>query len=392
MIGGASGDMLLGALLNAGLNLDRLTAGLRSMGVGGFSIRTDIVKRGVISATLVNVDLEGDGLRRRDWPEFRSAVERSKLPSSVRADCLQVFDNLAAAEEKVHGDSPDSRLHELGTVDTLVDVVGFVMGLHLMGVEQLYASAFPAGYGVKRSGHGPLPLPAPATLAVYAAANSPVHTGGAPWFYGEVVTPTGAALVATLADFDSIDLRIETVAYGAGSRDDPERPNVVGIWLGEVKSATRTGNLSILETNIDDMSGEIIGYVSGRLFDIGALDVWITPIQMKKNRPGITLSALVENRYVSSATELVLRETSTLGVRVRRVDRYEAQREIVEVDTSLGRVAVKVKSRKGSVFQVSAEYEDCRLIADTIGLPLAEVMRRVEAEAHAELSPGYSEN
>ncbi len=391
MIGGASGDMLLGALLNAGLNLDCLMEAFRSMGVDGFSIRADIVKRGVISATLVNVDLEGDGLRRRDWPEFRSVVERSKLPSSVRADCLQVFDNLAAAEERVHGDSPGSRPHELGTVDTLVDVVGFVMGLHLMGVEHLYASAFPLGHGVKRSGHGPLPLPAPATLEVYAAARSPVQTGGPTSFYGEAVTPTGAALVATLADFDSVDLRIETVAYGAGSRDDPERPNVVGIWVGEVKTATRTGNLTILETNIDDMSGEIIGHVSGRLFDIGALDVWITPIQMKKNRPGVTLSALAEHRYVSSIIELILRETSTLGVRVRQVDRYEAQREIVEVDTSLGRAAVKVKSRGKDVFQVSAEYEDCRLIADTTGLPLVEVMRRVETEAHAELGLSCSE-
>ena len=182
------------------------------------------------------------------------------------------------------------------------------------------------------------------------------------------------------------------MAYGAGSRDDPERPNVVGIWLGEVKSAVRTGNLTILETNIDDTSGEIIGHVSGRLFDIGALDVWITPIQMKKNRPGVTLSALVESSNVSSVTELVLRETSTLGVRVRQVDRYEAKREIIEVDTSLGRVAVKVKNREKNLLQISAEYEDCRLIADTTGLPLAEVMRRVEAEAHAELRLSYSEN
>ena len=227
-----------------------------------------------------------------------------------------------------------------------------------------------------------------ATAAIYKASGAPVRVGGKQPI-GEAVTPTGAAIVSTLAQFHQVELVTDQIGYGAGLRDPEDHANVVGLWIGQLKyqSSINDSNLMLLETNIDDSSGEVLGYVHQTLMDQGALDVWFTPIQMKKNRPGTMLSVLVEDDFVDQAAELMLRETSTFGVRRRTVRRYEAERQIVKVDTSLGKVPVKLKRIGDTIAQAAPEYEACREIAQTTGLPLAEVMRRVANEAVMRGSP-----
>jgi len=204
---------------------------------------------------------------------------------------------------------------------------------------------------------------------------------------GEMVTPTGAAILTCLATFRQPPMRLRAVGYGLGTREATNYPNALAVWLGEELTPSRVTELSVIETNMDDISAEVLAYAQERLFALGAKDVWFTPIQMKKSRPGITLSVIVEPRLESEAVALVLRETSTLGVRVRRVDRYEAEREVVEVETSLGRVPVKVKRLEDAAVAVSPEYEACRQIALDSSMPLQEVMWLVQREAEARLLP-----
>ena len=390
MIGGVSGDMLLGALVDAGLPIDELQAELSGMDVRGYTLRAERVSRGALNCTLVHVDLDDEGLRRRGWDELSGTIESSRLPDEVRSKAIEVLDRLTAAESVVHGvDRHHLTPHELGTVDTLVDIVGVIAGFRLLGVQHIAAGPFPAGTGFVMSDHGRIPGIAPATAQIYAAAGAPVRSASEWGPKGETVTPSGAALVTSIASFKPIDIRVNQISYGAGSRNPEDYPNAVGLWLGEMPatSALRSpdAGLSLLETNIDDMGGELFGYVQERLLEAGALDVWMTPIQMKKNRPAVLLSALVKESDADSAANVILRETSTLGVRRRSVERYTADREIVEVDTTLGMARVKIKRVDGEVAGVAPEYEDCRTLALKHGLTLAEVMRRVADEARAGL-------
>lgn len=391
--------MLLGAMAAAGLDLALLTRELESCAVSGYRITATATSRGAVQATLVQVEISGDAPRFEKWADFERTVAASSLPATDVTRAIAVFTTLKQAESAAHG-SNDPHLHELGTADTFVDVVGAVIGLRLLGIERLHASPLPVGLGVAKSSHGVTAATAPATRQIIFAGKVPVRAGGANFPPGEAVTPTGAAIIATLADFRPATFVPETVAYGAGQRDTGEFPNVLGLWIGSLDapvppaahsagvhaaSKIRTG-LTLLETNIDDMPGELFGYVQERLFAIGALDVWFTPIQMKKNRPGAILSAILKDSAADVAAALILKETSTLGVRTRPVQRYEAEREVRSFDTSLGRVPVKLKRVGLAVADASPEYDICREIALRTGLPLQEVMRRVQSEALAALA------
>ena len=386
-IGGASGDMVLGALIDCGVSIDRLREELDKLDVTGFSLSVEPGKRGAVAGTRVWVDLDDSGRRPRLWPEFIELVEKSKLQERAVERARAIFRRLAGAESKVHGTSPEeTRLHELGELDTLVDVVGAVAGLDLLGVESLYSSPLPSGSGVVTSAHGVLPVPSPATAALFAMARAPVTPppGGAS-DAGEMVTPTGAAILTTLATFRQPSMSVERVGYGLGSRESPHYANALALWVGEETDATRVTDLALIETNVDDMSGELLAYAQERLFALGARDVWFTPIQMKKNRPGTMISAIVPSDLESSAIALVMKETSTLGVRVRPLARYEAEREGVEVETSLGRIEVKVKRLDGKSVGVSPEFEACRRVALERGMALQEVYRIVQREAEERL-------
>jgi pyridinium-3,5-bisthiocarboxylic acid mononucleotide nickel chelatase len=267
----------------------------------------------------------------------------------------------------------------VGALDAIVDIVGTIVGLRLLEVEEVYSSALPVGGGEVEGPHGTLPVPAPATLELLAWAGAPLRKDGA---RGELVTPTGAAIVTTLARFDRPEMTLERVGYGAGSRDIEGRPNVLRLWVGEAASSA-THPMLLIETNIDDMTGEVLGYARDRLLEAGAADVWFTSIHMKKGRPGVMLSVICSEAEEETVARLLLRETSTLGVRVRPVHRWEADREVIEFESSLGRAAVKMKRIAGEPPRVAPEYESCKRIAEATGLPLAEVYRVVEAEGIA---------
>ena len=386
-IGGASGDMILGALLDAGMSLDDLSDTLASLKVDGYSLKAQRARRGGLEGTHLVVELEERGRRTHTIQNFVDTVEASGLSDRVVEQSRAAFLRIAEAEAKVHGTAPgETHLHELGTLDTLVDVVGSVAGLEMLGVERVYCSPFPSGSGVVRSEHGLLPVPAPATAALFEMANAPV---AAPpnnaHNTGEMVTPTGAAILTTLATFQHPRLNVGRIGYGLGTRDSQQYPNALALWLGTEPAAKYNAGVKLIETNIDDMSGEMLGYVQERLFEMGARDVWFTPIQMKKNRPATMMSVIVAADKEAEAVEVVMRQTSTLGVRVRPLERIEAEREVVRIDTSVGSVAVKLKRLNGSVVSVSPEYEDARLRALEHDLPLQDVFGRIQREAESQI-------
>ena len=376
--------MLLGALLDAGVDADALIAELRNLNIDGWQLRTERVTRSGIAATKAHVELTDAAQPERRLSDIVALLDASTLPVADRGRASSIFRRLADAEAQVHGVTPQEiAFHEVGALDAIVDVVGGVIALRLLGIERLYCSPLPAGGGTARSAHGALPVPAPATLALLAAANAPLaaSSGDRPM---EMVTPTGAAIVTTLATFERPPMTMTGVGYGAGGRDPEGWPNVLRIWVGDAIEPVRPPML-LIETNIDDMSGEIFGYVQELLFAAGAADVWFQPIQMKKNRPGVMLSVLCTADREHAIAALLLRETSTLGVRVTPVARHEAQRETFAFESSLGPAAVKVKRLPDEPPRIAPEYEACRVIAQARNMPLAEVYRIIEQEARARL-------
>ena len=385
-VGGVSGDMVLGALIDCGAPVEEINRALGLLGVEGLCVEPSPESRGAVAGTYVRVAAEG---RVRRLDEMERAIRDSRLPQTVVDKAVAVLRRLSAAEEQVHRAAPGGAdVHELGSMDTLVDIVGAVVGLEALGIEKVYCSALPSGSGMVGTEHGLLPAPSPATANLMSMAHAPVvpPPGGA-GEAGEMVTPTGAALMTTLAEFRQPALNLRRVGYGLGRRDHAAYPNVLALWLGDEQDAPHTTHMTLIETNIDDMTAEHLGYVQGRLFDAGARDVWLAPIQMKKNRPGTMISVLAPVHLEAALAGMLLRETSTLGVRVRPVARYEADREVVSVQTSLGRMAVKVKKLDGAAVAVSPEYDDCSRVAREKGLPIQDVYRTVQEQAARTLLP-----
>jgi uncharacterized protein (TIGR00299 family) protein len=381
---GISGDMLLGALIDTGVAPDALRAELAKLSLSGYQLDVAKTQRVGLAATSVTVVLEEAKQPHRRLADILALIERSALSGEDKERGAQVFRRLAQAEARVHGTEPEAvEFHEVGAVDAIVDVLGAVAGLRLLGVERLYCSPLPVGGGrVSASGgHRELPVPAPATLALLAEAGAPLAAG--PDAEVELVTPTGAAIVTALARFERPAMAVRAVGYGAGARDLEGRPNVLRLWLGE--ALARPATMLLIETNIDDMSAELFGYAQERLFAAGAADVWFAPIQMKKNRPGVLLSALCPVERESAVVDVLLRETSTLGVRVREISRHEAARETFEFESSLGPATVKVKRLPG-LTAVAPEYEACARLARERGLPLMEIYRIVQREAEQRLA------
>lgn len=412
-VAGASGDMILGALVDAGLPLDQLRADLAALPLLGYQLDAKPDRRGALGGTRVSVRLtDSEPLPHRHLADVLAIIEAAPaLPGPIRAQARAVFERLAAAEAQVHGVAVEAvEFHEVGAVDALVDVVGAVAGLARLGVEQVTCGPLPFGGGLVRHQHGLLPVPAPATLALLADVKAPLRPSPPGGEAMELVTPTGAAILATVAQFGPPPaLRLERVGHGLGQRALDPLPNVLRLWLGtddssatarqeDVFDATLAVNeMVMLETNLDDMTPEWLGYVMERLFGAGARDVWFTPIQMKKNRPGVLLSVLAPLEREAVLVSLLFRESSTLGVRAYRVRRWETERETRLVRTSLGEVRVKLKRLAGAVVAVSPEFVDCAQLASAQGLPLPDVYRRVEGEARSQLGlppwlPGITES
>ena len=386
LVGGASGDMLLGALLDAGLDKGALEAELAKIDLPPHRIVSGPAQRGGVHGTRVSVEIDREDAP-HDWADFHGRVDGSSLPHDVKRGVIDVLQRLAEAERRAHRRAPEDPpgpLHELGSLDTLIDTVGVVSGLRLMGIERLYSSPLPLGGGVVVTGHGPLPAAAPATLELAALARAPV-TAPPDGAAGELVTPTGAALITALAEFRQPPMRLEAVGYGLGTREMPAVPNVVALWVGDSEEQP-VRSLTLLETNIDDASPQVLAYAQERLFALGALDVWSTPIQMKKGRSGTMLSVLLLARLEDDAVSLLFRETTTLGVRRRDVERHEAARELLTIQTTMGAVPVKAKRLDGRIVAVAPEYDACRALALERRLPLREVLAQVEREAWEQLA------
>jgi hypothetical protein len=376
--------MILGALVDAGLPLKSLQRELKKIPIEGYDLEARKVTRCSLSATQVVVSIpHSRKSAHRSFSEIKDAIARSRLKDSLKEKGIAIFEKLVQAESKVHQTAPDKiKLHEIGARDAIIDIMGAIIGFDLMGVDRLYASPLPSGHGNIKTDHGYYPVPAPVTMELLSRANAPLIISEDPWL-GEMVTPTGAAIITSLASFQRPVLTLERIGYGAGSRDLPQIPNVLRLWMG--KEIAGEENLVLLETNIDDMNPQIAGYVMERLFRIGAKDVWFTPIFMKKNRPAILLSVLAPWEKEQVLVEAILRETTTLGLRVRPIARREAERELIKFASSLGKVNLKVKKIRGALVSLSPEYEDCRRLAQKRGLSLQEAFRIVEEEARKKL-------
>jgi pyridinium-3,5-bisthiocarboxylic acid mononucleotide nickel chelatase len=384
-VAGASGDMILGALLDAGLKLPELEVELSKLPLKGYRIISKSAQRGVLRGTQVTVNIEKTPTSHTNLRNILTLLDTSTLSPKVKTQASTIFKRLADAEGRVHGISPEEvHFHEVGAVDSIVDVVGSVIGLELLGVEALYSSPLPSGDGQVSTQHGVFPIPAPATLELLAMAHAPIRVSHQ--VQAELVTPTGAAIITTLASFECPHLTLESIGYGVGTRQLAEIPNVLRIWVGQLEQPS-DGEMLLLECNIDDMNPQLYGHVMEKLFSEGARDVWFTPIQMKKNRPAVMLSVLVTEALHHRAVDLILRETSTLGLRVQHIDRHEAEREIVKIATSLGQVSVKVKRLGGVTISLTPEYDECRELALKHSLPLQEVYRIIATEANARLLP-----
>ena len=379
---GASGDMILGALLDAGFPLDVLKTGLSSLDFHGYQLAAEKVTRTSITATKFNVIVDPNvHQHQRSLTEILKIIDASRLPDKVKKTSSAVFQRLGEVEAGIHGTSIDEvHFHEIGSVDSIVDIVGTALAFDWLGVEEFYSSPLPLGSGNVKTAHGILPVPAPATLQLMTLANAPIEPPKPGMPTGELVTPTGAALITMLAKFGVPQMTLTKTGYGAGSKTFENWPNVVRILLGEKKTEPSEEHLVLLETNIDDMNPQIYGYLMDKLFAEKAADVWFTPIQMKKNRPAIMLSVLAPASAENKLTEIIMKETTTLGMRVRTVSRHTAQREFITFDSSLGKVTAKVKRFHGEVISRSPEYEDCRRIALEKDMPLQEVRRIIETE------------
>jgi uncharacterized protein (TIGR00299 family) protein len=374
---GASGDMLLGALVDAGVPLDVPAAAIVALPVEEIRLDTESVTRHGLGATRVHVHAPGS-LHHRTWPDVRALLEEATLAPAVRDGALAVFQRLAVAEGRVHRISPDEvHFHEVGALDALADVVGVVAGFEHLGLSRLSAGPVALGSGSARGAHGVVPIPGPAVLELLQGI--PVVAGAVP---AEMCTPTGAALVAHLVgEWTTLPpMRVERVGMGAGGRDPVELPNVVRLVLGSAIDPVPAAPV-VLETNVDDLDPRLWPGVLDALFAAGASDAWLTPILMKKGRPAHTLSALCRPEAVAAVQTAVFAATSSIGLRVVPVGKVALERTQATVDVLGGRVGVKVAADDGRAVNVSVEYEDVAALAAELGLPVKEVLRAATAAA-----------
>jgi len=375
---GISGDMFLGALVDAGISAQQLLAELKKIPLGFYELKRTRAVRGGLVGTRLEVKVPAQGSHRH-LAEIETLIAGAGLSESVQAKARAIFHRLAEAEGKLHGKPPSEvHFHEVGAVDAIVDIVGASIGLELAGIGELFSSPLNVGGGRVEAAHGTLPVPAPATAELLKGV--PVYSSGVE---GELVTPTGAAIVSTLAKtFGPMPaMKVEQIGYGAGAMDFHGHPNVARLFIGEAADAetAHTGLpgdelVSVIEANLDDMSPQLYGYLVERALAKGALDVTCTAVQMKKGRPGIQVTVLSVPEKGDELAELLFAETTTIGLRIYEARRKVLERESAEVETPYGRVRMKVAKCNGRVLNVAPEYDDCQRVAREKSVPLKEVM------------------
>ncbi len=367
---GISGDMTLGALVDAGVDLATLNAGVQSLGLPGVRLVATPVKKKGFRATQITVEHEPEH-KHRHLHHITAMIDNSAITSRQKDLAHRIFRRLAEAEAKVHNSTIEKvHFHEVGAVDSIADIVGAAIGWDLLAAERIVASAVPTGSGFVEIAHGRCSIPAPATAELLHGV--PLATSSV---VCELTTPTGAAILATLVDnYGPLpSMTIERIGYGAGQRDLEEQANLLRLVVGQANDSQSDERLWIVETNLDDTSGEVIGHAIAQLWSAGALDVFTTPIQMKKNRPGVTLTVLCPLEVVPAIEGLLFRETTTLGIRRHEVLRRKLRREATEVDTPWGTVAGVAAWLDGNTARFSPEYESCRQLAEQHHVALRDV-------------------
>jgi pyridinium-3,5-bisthiocarboxylic acid mononucleotide nickel chelatase len=382
---GISGDMTLGALVDAGCDIEHLRAELRGLEVPGWELSAEKVWKNGMAATHVKVKTQ-DQLKHRSLSAILEILQKSQLAPKVRERAAAIFTRLGEAEARVH-DVPLEKIHfhEVGAVDAIVDIVGACIGFQALGIEKFACSALNVGGGTVRMAHGVLPVPAPATANLLRG--KPTYSNGV---QRELVTPTGAAIIATLCDSfgPQPPMSVAAIGYGAGTADLEGQPNVLRIMIGEAAEKTVAGfdeEIAVIEANLDDMNPQIYGYFLEKAMGAGALDVYTTPVQMKKNRPGTLLTVLCKPQDTHVLMSLVFAETTTFGARTYGAQRRTLPREFVSVATDYGTVRIKISRVNGRILHAAPEYDDCRKLAEAKNVPLqrviSEALRKYESES-----------
>ncbi|MBU4350071.1 nickel pincer cofactor biosynthesis protein LarC [bacterium] len=385
---GISGDMTVGALLDAGLKIETLEKELKKLGLSGYQLEVNKVAKKGISATQFKVKIKEEGVE-RSFKDILDILEKSKLNEEIKKETKKIFFNIAQAESKIHRKDIDKiHFHEIGGLDSIIDITSTVIGIKTLGIEEIYSSALPVGKGFVKCAHGVIPVPAPATLELLK--NIPTYSGG---IESEMITPTGAAIISTLAkSFGERPLmKIEKTGYGAGEKEFTI-PNLLRVSIGEkiledenIKDGYVSDEAVLIETNIDDMNPEFYDYIMEKLFSQGALDVFLTPIQMKKNRPAHILSIIVYEQNLKEILEVLFSESTTLGVRIREIKRLRLAQQNFIAETKYGKIRVKVGIFKGEIKNVAPEYEDCKKMAKQHQVPLKEVYEEAKKVTYDKL-------
>lgn len=386
---GISGDMTLGAFVDAGLDVRIVKDQLAQLHLHGYEISAEKVKRAGVTGTKVHVIIfptdnhihashhdhhQNSHLK---FSDIQSIIEKSTLHNDVKGDSIKIFQRLASVEAKIHNTAIEEvHFHEVGAIDAIIDIVGSVIAIKHLGIEKIYFSPIPTGYGYTKCEHGTFPVPAPATIELLK--NQLIKSAN---IEKEITTPTGAAIITTLGEglLTNPEMKILQVGYGAGSNDNPNIPNLLRIFIGET-SDQESDEMWIVETNIDNMSGEILGYVMDKLFDAGAVDVYFTSVQMKKGRPGVIVSSIVSDLNLPSVESVLFSQTTTFGIRKYKVVRQILARELREFDSQLGKVKIKIGKFNGTAKNISPEYEDCKRIAEETNIPLKQVYTIISKE------------
>lgn len=379
---GASGDMILGALIDAGLDLEELESELGKLKVSGYKIKAERAIRKGISGIKFSVDVTEQDMERR-LKDIIEIIDQSDVDDDVKNLGKKLLGELAAIEAKIHNKNvEDIYFHEVGGLDSIIDLIGSLIGIRKLGIEAVYSSKIHVGTGFAECRHGILPIPAPATLELLK--NIPIYSKG---IEAELTTPTGAAILKTVSKAFGVmpEMKVEKIGYGAGSRD-LEIPNLLRIYIGETSDEKyEEDEVILIETNIDDINPEIFDYVSESLLRKGSLDVFMTPIFMKKNRLGTMLSILTTLDKLDQILSTIFTETTTLGVRIHRLERKKLAREIISVGTRFGDMKVKIGKIGEQIKNISPEYENCKEIAVKQGIPLKDVYDEAKEAARKAL-------
>ncbi|MGC8970722.1 MAG: nickel pincer cofactor biosynthesis protein LarC [bacterium] len=369
---GISGDMILGALFDLGLDREAWSRELDKLDIQGYKVKIEKKRKGPLMGTDIDIIIE-DKVTHRHAKEILDIVSDSKLDDDIKEKSLKILTRIARAESSIHNEPLEEvHLHELGGIDTIIDVVGSIVGLKLLGIERVYSSPLPVGEGFVETAHGKLPIPAPATIELLKGV--PIYSNG---MKGELVTPTGAGIISTISfGFGQIPpVTVEKIGYGVGKKDFPV-PNMLRAIMGELYQEKQQDTNTIIDVNIDDMNPQIYGYLMDKLFELGALDVFFTPIYMKKSRPAVKLTVISPNHLVNKLVDVIFRETTSIGVRTYQVEKIMLPREIVEVETPWGTARVKISYINGTP-KVMPEYDDCKVIAEKTGMSIQEVMSEI---------------